>query len=195
MTQTSLNNVSIRLKSGGHSFSVEAFKAAVANTERPAEVVLLTAKSTLVPAEFFEKAHAATYLADVGLAPSMSECAVYSKPANGIVAVMAISKSCYEAMHELHPAGVICTSPLLPSTEAADGICLHLEENLLYIHICNQGLLFAEVVECLSDADILYYLATIDEVYNIYNMNARAKGDTARIKRVCKRVFKELICE
>ena len=195
MTHTSLNSVSIRLKSGGHSFSIEAFKAAIADTERPAEVVLLTAKSTLVPAEFFEKAHAAAYLADVGIAPSMSECAVYSKPSNGIVAVMAISKSCYEAMHETHPAGVICTSPLLPGSEAADGVSLHLEDDLLYIHIYNGGLIFAEVVECLSDTDILYYLAAIDEAYNIYNMNARAKGDTARIKRVCKRVFKELICE
>ena len=194
MTHTSLNNVSIRLKSGGHSFSAEAFKAAIADTERPAEVVLLTAKSTLVPAEFFEKAHAATYLADVGLAPSMSECAVYSKPTNGIVAVMAISKSCYEAIHEIHPAGVICTSPLLPSA-ADDGISLYLEDDLLYIHIYTGGLLFAEVMECMSDADILYYLATINEVYNIYNKNARAMGDTARIKRVCKRVFKELICE
>ena len=195
MTHTSLNSVSIRLKSGGHSFSAEAFKAAIADTERPAEVVLLTAKSTLVPAEFFEKAHAAAYLADVGIAPSMSECAVYSKPSNGIVAVMAISKSCYEAIHEIHPAGVICTSPLLPGSEVADGVSLHLEDDLLYIHIYNGGLLFAEVVECLSDTDILYYLAAIDEAYNIYNMNARAKGDTARIKRVCKRVFKELICE
>lgn len=195
MTHTSLNSVSIRLKSGGHSFSIEAFKAAIADNECPAEVVLLTAKSTLVPAEFFEKAHAAAYLADVGIAPSMSECAVYSKPSNGIVAVMAISKSCYEAMHETHPAGVICTSPLLPGSEAADGVSLHLEDDLLYIHIYNGGLLFAEVVECLSDTDILYYLAAIDEAYNIYNMNARAKGDTARIKRVCKRVFKELICE
>lgn len=195
MTHTSLNSVSIRLKSGGHSFSAEAFKAAIADTERPAEVVLLTAKSTLVPAECFEKAHAAAYLADVGIAPSMSECAVYSKPSNGIVAVMAISKSCYEAMHETHPAGVICTSPLLPGSEAADGVSLHLEDDLLYIHIYNGGLQFAEVVECLSDTDILYYLAAIDEAYNIYNMNARAKGDTARIKRVCKRVFKELICE
>lgn len=195
MTHTSLNSVSIRLKSGGHSFSIEAFKAAIADTERPAEVVLLTAKSTLVPAEFFEKAHAAAYLADVGIAPSMSECAVYSRPSNGIVAVMAISKSCYEAMHETHPAGVICTSPLLPGSEAADGVSLHLEDDLLYIHIYNGGLLFAEVVECLSDTDILYYLAAIDEAYDIYNMNARAKGDTARIKRVCKRVFKELICE
>ena len=195
MTQTSLNSVSIRLKSGGHSFSREAFNAAIADKERPAEVVVLTAKSTLVPAEFFEKAHAATYLADVGLAPTMSECAVYSKPANGIVAVMAISKSCYEAMHEVHPAGVICTSPLLPNAEADDGISLHMEDDLLYIHIYNGGLLLAEVVECQSDADILYYLATIGEAYNIYNMNARAKGDTARIKRVCKRVFKELICE
>lgn len=195
MTHTSLNSVSIRLKSGGHSFSIEAFKAAIADNECPAEVVLLTAKSTLVPAEFFEKAHAAAYLADVGIAPSMSECAVYSKPSNGIVAVMAISKSCYEAMHETHPAGVICTSPLLPGSEAADGVSLHLEDDLLYIHIYNGGLQFAEVVECLSDTDILYYLAAIDEAYNIYNMNARAKGDTARIKRVCKRVFKELICE
>ena len=192
MTQTSLNNVSIRLLSGGHSFSLAELKAAVEASKGGVEVVVLTSKTTLVPAEFFDSSYAAVYLNEVGLAPAVGECVVWSKPVGGIVAVMAINKQCYDA---LHGVDVEYTTPLLAECSVEKGSVLHLEGGLLYVRIYDGGMRFAEVVECTNDADVLYYLSKTDEVYNIYNTLARAYGDTARLQRLCKRLFKELICE
>ena len=192
MTQTSLNNVSIRLLSGGHSFSLEELGARVAATEGAVEVVVLTPKTTLVPEEFFAAEHAALYLNEVGLAVTDGECAVCSKPVGGVVAVMAIDVACFDVLQD---ADVVYTTPLLAECAVEEGSALHLEGGLLYLRIYNGGMRFAEVVECANDADILYYLTKIDEVYNIYNMSARAYGDTVRLQRVAKPLFKELICE
>lgn len=192
MTQTSLNNVSIRLLSGGHSFSLEELNARIAAAQGAVEVVVLTPKTTLVPEEFFAAEHAAIYLNEVGLAPAMGECVVCSKPIGGVVAVMAIDVACFDALQD---AEVVYTTPMLAECVVEEGSVLQLEGGLLYVRIYNGGMRFAEVMECANDADILYYLTKIDEVYNIYNMSARAYGDTVRLQRVTKPLFKELICE
>ncbi len=195
MMQTSLNNVSIRLKSGGHSFSALELSAEVRSASQPVEVVVLTAKSTLVPAEFFDREHAADYLIEVGLTPSVAECAVYSDVVNGAVAVMAVSKRCYAELRELIAVGVRFTSPLLEDDILEKGSVLHLESDVLYVRIFDGGLRFAEALECKNDADMLYYLATLNQVYGIYNMYARAKGDVKRMQKLLKTLFKELVCE
>ena len=193
MTQSLQNNVSIRLKSGGHSFSGAELDA-LRGAKQPVEALLLTSKSTLVPAEFFDKAHAADYLADVGLATSVDEVAVFSKPTCGVVAVMAIAE---RTLIELQSVAkeIVFTSPLLAEQTVEQGSVLHLEDDLLYVRVYGDGLRFAEVVEIKNDADILYYLTVINEVYGICNMFARAKGDTARLQRLCKQIFKNLLCE
>ena len=195
MMQTSLNNVSIRLKSGGHSFSVSELSVEVRNASQPVVVAVLTAKSTLVPAEFFDKEHAADYLREVGLALTSEECAVYSNAVNGAVAVMAVSKRCYDELKEAIPSGVIFTSPLLDGDVLEKGSVLHLEADVLYVRIFDGGLRCAETFECKNDADVLYYLTKIDEVYGIYNMFARAKGDVKRVQKLLKPLFKDLVCE
>ncbi len=193
MTQSLHNNVSIRLKSGGHSFSSVELDA-LRGAKQPVEVVLLTAKTTLVPAEFFDIAHAADYLADVGLAASLDEVVVTSKPENGVVAVMAIAGRTLADLQSV-ATEVVFTSPLLAEQRVEQGSVLSLEDDLLYVSVYGDGLRFAEVMEIKSDADILYYLTVIDEVYAIFNMSAHAKGDAARLQRLCKQIFKNLICE
>ena len=195
MMQTSLNNVSIRLKSGGHSFSALELSAEVHSASQPVEVVVLTAKSTLVPAEFFDREHTADYLIEVGLTPSVAECAVYSDVVNGAVAVMAVSKRCYAELRESIAVGVRFTSPLLEDDILEKGSVLHLESDVLYVRIFDGGLRFAEALECKNDADMLYYLATLNQVYGIYNMYARAKGDVKRMQKLLKPLFKDLVCE
>lgn len=192
MTHKLQNKVSIRLKSGGHSFSASELNA-MAGREF-VEVVVLTAKTTLVPAEMFSAEHAASYLADVGLSPDVKECVVWSLHNRDMVAVMAINKECYNALTSANNT-VTFTSPLLDNDSIEQGSMLMLEDDLLYVCVYNEGLRFAEVMTCANDADVLYYLSVVDEVYNIYNMFARAKGDVARLKRVCKGLFKELLCE
>ena len=193
--QTSLNNVSIRLKSGGHSFSALELSAEVHSASQPVEVVVLTAKSTLVPAEFFDREHAADYLIEVGLTPSVAECAVYSDVVNGAVAVMAVSKRCCAELRESIAAGVRFTSPLLEGEILEKGSILHLESDVFYVRIFDGGLRFAEALECKNDADVLYYLATLNQVYGIYNMYARANGDVKRMQKLLKPLFKDLVCE
>lgn len=193
MTQSTSNSVSIRLKSGGHSFSTTELDA-VRGTTLPIDVMVLTAKSTLIPVEFFDSGHTADYLAEVGMAPSISEVAVSTMPSNGMVAVMAINRRCYDELKTSSPAGINFTTPLLDNETMSNGCILHLEEDILYVRIYSNGLRFAEAMECKNDADVLFYLASINEAYNIYNTRAHAKGDTARLQRLCKRVFREL-CE
>lgn len=192
MTHKLQNKVSIRLKSGGHSFSASELST-IAGGES-VEVVVLTAKTALVPAEVFSAEHAASYLVDMGLSPAANECIVCSENRNGIVAVMAINRECFDALQRAN-VGVSYTSPLVDNDSMEQGSVLMLEDGLLYVRVYNEGLRFAEVMECGSDADVLYYLSVVNEAYNIYNMHARAKGDVARLKRVCKGLFKELLCE
>lgn len=195
MMQTSLNNVSIRLKSGGHSFSTATLGAEVRSAASPVMVSLLTPKTTLVPAEFFDDKHAAHYLAEVGLGLTMNECVVCSDAVEGVVAVMAISEQCYLELQRVVPMGMRFTSPLLEGETIEKGSILHLDEDVLYVRVYKDGMQFAEAMECQSDADVLYYLAKIDEMYGIYNMYARAKGDTKRLKSLLKPIFKDLVCE
>lgn len=194
MTQSTCNRVSIRLKSGGHSFSIEELTA-IQDGGYPTDIVVLTTKTTLVPEELFDAAHATDYLSEVGLSPSISEIAINTTSCNGMVAVMAINKRCYEALKTSMSTECVFSTPLLDNEAPTDGSILHLEDNILYVRVYNGGLKFAEAMECKSDADVLYYLTSINEVYNIFNTHARAKGETTRLQRIGKKVFKKIVCE
>lgn len=180
--------------SGGHSFSSADIEA-VRNASQPVVVNLISAKTTLVPAELFDKEHAIDYLHDVGLYPAHNECVVYSKENEGIVAVMAMSAKCCDALREAATHGLNFTSPLLESNALDKGCAIHLEGDVLYVYINDNGLRFAEVMECTTDADVLYYLTKIGEAYNFNNMYARATGDTKRLLPLTKHLFKDIICE
>ena len=194
MTQTSLNNVSIRLLSGGHSFS-SADIDAVRNASQSVEVTVISAKSTLVPAEVFDSEHAEEFLHAVGHYPTHNECVVYSNADDDTVAVMAMNAECYTKLTEAATHGITFSSPLLNEEPMTRGCALHLEGDVLYVLVYDDGLRLAEAVECTNDADVLYYLATIGEVYDIYNMYARVTGNTKRLMPHVKRLFKEYICE
>lgn len=193
MMYTSKNNVSIRLKSGGHSFSEVELREMISSTDS-VDAVVLTPKTVLVPAEVFDNECAQDNLVAVGLAPCLNECVVATEPIDGVVAVMAINAECNKVLRNA-AAELTFSTPLLSSKTIEDGSILHIEDGLLYVRVYNKGLQFADVVACKSDADIIYYLAKIDEVYNIFNMSARAMGDITLIKHIAKRLFKELICE
>jgi hypothetical protein len=180
--------------SGGHSFS-SADLDAVRTATQPVIATVVSTKSTLVPVELFDKEHATDYLHEVGLYPTHNECVVYSEAKEGAVAVMAMSAKCCDALREVATHGLNFTSPLLEGDALDKGCAIHLEGNVLYVRIYDGGMLFAEAIECTNDADVLYYLATINEVYNLYNMYARASGDTKRLLPLTKRIFKDIVCE
>ena len=183
-----LNNVSIRLMSGGHAFSnrdIEAIKSAGADVV----VEFVTPKTVLRPAEGFCPANAEQDLVATGYAVAENEVVVCSAAHNGRVAIMAVSAACIEAITAL---GVkLCySSPLLAGDDVEEGSYITLYNDVLYVRVYRAGLRFAEAIAVDNDADILFYLESINRVYDIYNMHARALGDVERLKSVCRKSLK-----
>ena len=102
---------------------------------------------------------------------------------------------CYDTLKVSIHAGVAFASPLLGDSTLQKGSVIHLEEGVMYVNVYDGGLRFAEAFECENDADVLYYLATVNEVYGIYNMYARAMGDVKYLQKLLKPIFKNLVCE
>jgi hypothetical protein len=192
MTQQNVNKVSIRLMSGGHSFSrgdIDAVAAA-----QHVDVTLCTQKTTLVPKAML-RSDAGSHLAAVGLAPKADECVVVSECVDGVVAVMALARGCYDYLCE-HVEGFVCFhSPLLVDDAPQEGSVLSLYGDTLYVAVYRSGLRFAEAMPVAGDADILYYVESLHRLYDIYNMHARAKGDARRLMGLCKPMFRSIVCE
>ncbi len=187
MANNMLNNVSIRLMSGGHAFSnsdIDCIKRA----GKEAIVEFVTPKTVLRPERGFNKTEAQHDLEATGYAVAENEVVVCSPAVDGIVAIMAVSAKCIEAISAsgIEPR---YTSPLLPVDNLAEGSHIALYEDVLYVRVYNGGLRFAEAMTVESDADILFYLESINRVYGIYNIYARATGDTKRLNRVCRKCF------
>ena len=188
MTCTMLNNVSIRLMSGGHAFSnsdIETLKGA----GKCAVVEIVTHKTMLRPEQGFIKADAKHDLETAGYAIAEDEVVVSTPAVEGKVAIMAVNAKCVDAITALG-IEVAYTSPLLTCGDISEGSHLAIYDNVLYVLVYKEGLRFAEALAVESDADILFYLESINRVYGIYNMYARAIGDTKRLKRVCRKYFK-----
>ena len=183
-----LNNVSIRLMSGGHAFSnidIETIKAAGSG----AIVEIVTHKTVLRPEQGFDRANAVDDLTATGYVVADNEVVVCTEVQSGRVAVMAVCAAFVEAI-EASGVDVVYTSPLLVGDDLAEGSHIALYGDVLYVRVYKDGLRFAEAIAVESDADLLYYLVSIDRVYGIYNMYARAMGDVERLNRVCRKYFK-----
>ena len=131
---TPSKEMSIRLRSGGHSFPKE-LPAEYAAADRVVCSVL-THKTLLVPTEVFERESAPNYLALAGLGCAETECAVYSDPQRQQIAVMAVDKECRRQLAETAGDRVTFTSPLLFQPKfAGQGAWLIHTDGLLYIKI------------------------------------------------------------
>lgn len=118
--------VSIQLRLDGHSFSRDILLAEVAEKsvaragaeadakeEGTIEVELLTAKTIMVPEECFEPDLAAKLLRMSGIICSDEELPVWSRPCDGAVAVMALSREVAQVLNESFGACVEYSSPIL----------------------------------------------------------------------------------
>jgi hypothetical protein len=131
----------------------------------------------------------------VGIAPSISESVVFSPEVNDRVAVMAIDKECLAHLMLTYGDQVVYLSPLNLGHEPKDGVLLELVGNVLYVRIFNGEMLLGEAIEVENDADMLYAVESINQVYHIYNMRVRAKGDVDRLKSCFKNLFTDFECE
>ena len=186
--------VSIRLMSGGHSFSPTEIEG-MAKEGSALMAELITAKITLVPEVMFDPERIVEYLAFVGIAPAHDEVAVYSPAVDDKVAVMAMAKSCYEKLVAEFGKNITFSSPLIQGHAPKQGALLDLVEDVLYVRIFNGGMLFGEAVRVENDADILFMFEQINKVYNIYNMHVRARGDKERLAKLTKHLFTNIECE
>ena len=186
--------VSIRLMSGGHSFSPTEIEG-MAKEGSALTAELITAKITLVPEVMFDPERIVEYLAFVGIAPAHDEVAVYSPAVNDKVAVMAMAKSCYEKLVAEFGKNITFSSPLIQGHAPKQGALVDLVDDVLYVRIFNGGMLFGEAVRVENDADILFMFEQINKVYNIYNMHVRARGDKERLAKLTKHLFTNIECE
>lgn len=189
MSLTSTSKVSIRLKSGGHSFS-EREREMLRGATAGVEVCVITAKTTLIPQEHYDSNLKSYYLTSMGLTPSATEIVVESHPQGGMIAVMAIEREIIESLKDI-TSDVSFTSPLLDEA-IEQGTIIELSDNVGFIRVYRDGLRFAEAVAIDSDADLSYIVERLNDSYGIYNMYARAKGDVERVCRICKGCFKNL---
>ena len=171
--------MSIRLSSGGHAFSQSDLERAEAAKEG-VEVVVVTERVALVPEKFLDEAPLEEHLLAMRIPLSPADRVVRSVPREGIVAVMAVEDSVLRVLEAKNAVPITFTSPLLESIADGDGITI-------------EGVLrFAEAQRVESDADLLYFIECVHRTYDVYNMYARAKGDTQRIECVTKGRFKNL---
>ena len=155
------------------------------------EIVVDSHKCALVPKEMFSADNCARHLADMAIRVASTECVVCSEPVDGIVAVMAADSVAVESIRSAATA-VRFTSPLLMGKSLERGTYLHLSEGVLYIRVYDATLRFAEAAEATTDGDILFLLESLHRIYGIYNMNACARGDVERLKRVTKGLFRTI---
>jgi hypothetical protein len=174
--------------SGGHAFSKQELDAALhADSECVIEIV--TPKTTLRPMEGFNPKEACRDLETAGYSIAEDEVVVCSPEIEGRVAIMTLCRECAELIAK-SGAKISYTSPLIMGEEIDEGSHIALYGDVLYVRVYRDGLRFAEAMAVESDADILYYLESIERVYGIYNMYARAMGDVERLEKICGRYTK-----
>lgn len=192
-------SVSIQLPLGGHSFSEEQLLTLIKGVNpREVEVVLPTLRLALVPLNLCS-ANPADHLRNVGRPMLSSETLVADCTEQGITAFMAVDAECHALLCRHLGDCVRYRTPLFLAPAVERGVVLLLVDGLLYVRIYDQSqLLFADVYEANNDADILYILSMIDHTYNIYSMDlsidSRIEGNTRRLLRLCKPLFKSCKC-
>ncbi len=188
--------VSIRLASGGHSFSATTLQKDICNADC-VRVIIDTHRTTLIPAEQFDKERAADYLAINGLMPTADEEVVCNSIASDIVAVMAINRTAKTAIESHVKGSIEWYTPLLDTSHNNEECCcVEIASATCYIRIYNtSGLWLAEALNISSDEELLYYVTQICEIGDIAtSIPIYIKGERSCVK-VLKRYFKKVICE
>lgn len=195
-TGSAENSVSIQLKLGGHSFSVDTLPSDITGGTAPVVFEVGTHKVTLVPQEEFDESLSAHYLDAVGLACGSDEIAVCSEPQSGIVAVMAVCRKAFDEITGVFGAMATFTTPLLADTgdDGQKALSLRIEDGVCYVVHTNGGLKLAEAIKIDSADDVLFYVHRITEILGLGNdIPVRVTGDRAAAD-ILKRYFKGVEC-
>lgn len=187
--------VSIQLKLGGHSFSADALPGSVP-ADAEVEVEVLTPKTTLVPEMPLDEASAARCLALCGAACGDDETAVWSRPAEGRIAVMAVAAEALARLRERFGDRLRPVSPLLAGRAETDGIRLHAATGVLYIMVYDGGLQLAEAIPAAGSDDELCALQRLRGCFDIDRLALRLSGErTQERRKILGRYYREVTCE
>ena len=195
------NEVSIRLNSGGHSFSADTLSALAQRADREPSTrfvfVIDTPRVTLVPREEFSAEATESYLAVCGIECLPDEIAIAIDQSAPIVAVAAINRTTHESIIAKLGERAEFTNPLLDDRHPEQhcvSICVG--EGVCYVRYHKaEGLRFAEALTLGSDEDLLYYTMRIFEAESIaLNTPIYINGSHSAAK-LLKRYFKHVICE
>lgn len=187
------DEMSIQLRSGGHSFPKELPGGCL--TARKVHCSVLTHKTVLVPVEFFDRESAGNYLDLAGLGCSETEKAVYSDPQQQQIAVMAVDEECRRYLTETLGDRAVFTSPLLYEPKlVGPGIWLIHTDGLLYVKLFDKRLRLAEVVRAQGTADILYYLGQLNREVPLTSYPLCLSGSST-LARQLKTYFRDVRCE
>lgn len=194
MSPTNKSYVSIQLPLGGHSFSSKALDEVKVDDNCRIVAIVDTARCAAVPIALLNGASLEEHLQSAGIAIAPNEVAVCNDEQE-VAVVMAMNRECHTTLTAKYGDKISFTSPLLATPLPEQGSVLHLSSKTLYVRVTTNGLKFIDAIEVDGDGDIIYVLEKINSVHNIYNMYARAEGDTQRLIRLCKQQFSNLVCE
>lgn len=190
--------MSIRLRSGGHSFRPESLPPRT-GAGCTLHVTVLTHRTTLVPAGQFLPEAAAGYLAAAGLPPASGEEVRTTAAAGGrIVAVMAVAAEALRAL-EACGAEIVWDSPLLHEPASRKNtLWLLREAGTLYLKRYDAAarLRFAEAVRAADDDETLYYVARLSEAFPLDGARILVAGECREaVRDALRRYYKETVCE
>ena len=159
-SNNSTSKASIRLSSGGRFFSASTL-AGVA-TDGGVDVIIDTARVTLIPELMAGTTSPEQFLAITGQSPLVDEVAVLSSAVDGKIAVLAVNKEALEALTTHFGDNMHIISPLLDNRYShGRGLAIEISESICYLRLYNNGLKVAEAIDVESYDELLYYVANI----------------------------------
>ncbi len=159
-SNNSESKASIRLASGGRFFSASTLAGIAEGAD--VDVIIDTARVTLVPQQMAESVSAERLLAITGQSPLTDEVAIFSDAVNEKVAVVAVNKDVYETLMSRLGSKMHIYSPLQSDNYShGRGLVIEVSENICYLRLYNNGLQLAEAVDVESYDELLYYVANI----------------------------------
>lgn len=192
-----VRKVSVRIESGGHSFSVDALPKLAFDENAAVEFVVITHKTVLVPDELFDEAAAGDFLAVAGLPCAAGEMPLCI-PDEGCTAVAAVSAECLsEIARQFGPRARFVSPMVMRSQSAGRRLYIRTFGKVSYFNLWDEGRLRLAEAFVTADADeILYYVCGLDRNFGLGEYHIYIYGDGAdETAKLLKRYFKNVKCE
>ncbi len=182
--------VSIQVKLGGRSFSVENID--VPKNIKQIEFVIDTPRVTLAPRKEVTLDIASDILRLAGKPCHINEQCVCSDLQSEIVAIIAIDKEALDAITKQWGSRATFTSPLLDMRHNEEScITIDTSDEVGYIRLFEKGLQRAKSFEATTAEDILFH---VNEWIGNADLPIYIKG-SSNASKLLHKYYKQVICE